>query len=316
MQELAKAFVPAADEVYRLETEKQPDAKFFRKAIEGTHLNGDDPSDSKQGIYLLAPSGKLLAAKNALDADSVVKLLERGLALYSRLKKDERLAKSLPERPARPEDDYPEDGLALQVFGRDLPREGRDTSLWNQDRVWFRASEAKSFLPERLSPGEKKDAPLLARRLATTGLLDFIRGETDRFEEKDLAEASLEVTVLKVEKKLVHLRLAGKTRAAKEGVWAVHGFEDREKPTKQKRSLALALEGTAVFDPEKGRFTDFDLVAVGTRAGGTQFNARGDDLGEAPIGFSITLAKPQDRIAPTWIQDYGWAREAKTKSWR
>ena len=66
----------------------------------------------------------------------------------------------------------------------------------------------------------------------------------------------------------------------------------------------MRLLGTASFDLTKGRFTAFELVAVGVRAGSTQLNGRRGDTDPAPIGILFTLAgdDPCDRIAPAFSQ--------------
>jgi hypothetical protein len=71
------------------------------------------------------------------------------------------------------------------------------------------------------------------------------------------------------------------------------------------------LLGTATFDLKKERFLSFELVAVGTRWGATQFNVRSDDLGPAGMGFYFTLAgdSPAERVAPAhFFQVYRWNR--------
>ncbi len=142
-----------------------------------------------------------------------------------------------------------------------------------------------------------------------------MRGETEHFESKHVEEASLVLSVRSVSGSLVTLRLAGKTRTKAEGTWSVAGFNDMKKPTPQKRGITLALEGEAVFDTSKQRFTRFELAAVGTRFGGTQYNDRSKDLAEAPIGFWVELALAEDRVLPTGLDTYEWPEEPK-KVWR
>ncbi|MER3466723.1 MAG: hypothetical protein C4340_06380, partial [Armatimonadota bacterium] len=74
----------------------------------------------------------------------------------------------------------------------------------------------------------------------------------------------------------------------------------------RKRGVDLKFLGFAEFDRTTRRFVAFDVVALGTRWGGTQYNARADDLAAAPIGFLLTLAEPTDRVAPAnwWV--YAW----------
>ena len=52
----------------------------------------------------------------------------------------------------------------------------------------------------------------------------------------------------------------------------------------------MKLLGSARFDRKQGRFVGFEVVAVGTRRGGTQYNGRGNDLAPAPFGAVLSLA--------------------------
>jgi hypothetical protein len=91
-----------------------------------------------------------------------------------------------------------------------------------------------------------------------------------------------------------------------EGQWPVDGFQDRDRPSPQERGLDAALLGRATFDQGLGRFVAFELVADGERFGGTQYNARGDDLGPTPIGFVFVLAGDDERVEPASFWEYGW----------
>jgi hypothetical protein len=80
------------------------------------------------------------------------------------------------------------------------------------------------------------------------------------------------------------------------------------RPSDQKRGLDLKLLGSARFDRKQGRFVGFEVVAVGTRWGGTQFNFRQNDLAPSPFGAVLSLAGKSrvERVAPEHFQDYGW----------
>jgi hypothetical protein len=71
---------------------------------------------------------------------------------------------------------------------------------------------------------------------------------------------------------------------------------------RREHGLAMRLLGKATFDLAKGRFLTFELVAVGSRWGGTQLNGRRGDLDAAPIGILFTLAagSPCERVAPAF----------------
>jgi len=74
-----------------------------------------------------------------------------------------------------------------------------------------------------------------------------------------------------VDGNVVTLRLEGKTRT------------EMERP--RKHALDMRLLGEATYDLKRDRFLTFELVALGSRWGGTQLNGRWRDTGAAPIGI-------------------------------
>jgi hypothetical protein len=73
------------------------------------------------------------------------------------------------------------------------------------------------------------------------------------------------------------------------------------------RGLDMKILGSARFDRKRGRFVGFEVVAVGTRWGGTQYNCRGNDLAPAPFGAVMSLAGESraERVAPAHFRGYG-----------
>jgi hypothetical protein len=209
---------------------------------------------------------------------------------------------------------YPEDGLVLRTTTRDLPRPEAGAppddwrgKAWNQDLAWFKKEEARAFVPDDPKPGARRDVPAsLVRRLATLSLVDNVRGETDPYKEQHVERAELVATVGAVEGGRVTLRLEGATRCVARGRWSIDGYRDMNKPSAQERGFESRLLGSADFDLKQGRFTRFDLLAIGTRWGATQYNVRTRDLGPAPIGASFELAGagPADRVVPAFVWDY------------
>lgn len=312
------SFVPVADEVARLQSGEDAECRLFQKIAEQGHYAGRSrPSGTRQGTYAAAPSGVLLASMNSNDPARIAAMLQRALEKWETLSREERL---LPEDPRastadlrRGERLYPADGLVLRVHSRDLPREqqaaGWLAAAWNQDMAWFTKAEARRFLPERPRDGRKHDVPdPLIRRLARAHMVDNVRGQTWPFEDREVEKARLTAEVIDVQENIVSLRLEGETRAAAEGVWSISGFRDMNSPTPQKRGLELRLLGNAMYDLRQERFIAFEIVALGTRWGATQYNVRGDDRDPAPIGFAFTLAgdRPAERVAPAHLRAYGW----------
>lgn len=242
-------------------------------------------------------------------------MLRRALEKWNSMSKEERLRKDDPRAWAdqlqRPERLYPKDGLVLRVVVRDLPREERPrdwrADAWNQDFAWFRREEGLALVPAALEVGAKGALPdVAAKRFARAHLIDTVRGQSPPYAESAIRKAEFLSEVLAVFEDRVRLRVSGVANIEEEGTWAISGFQDMNNPQPRKRGVELKFLGFAEFDRATRRFVAFDVVALGTRWGGTQYNARADDLDPAPIGFLLTLADPTDRVAPAnwWV--YGW----------
>jgi hypothetical protein len=312
VQQLAKEFVASADEVYHLQTVKGREADLFRKVAEQGHYAGrTKPTSTRQGIYACAPNGVLLASINTTDAGAMLKMMEKALAKWKEMKPEDRLLKEAPAAdPAdrtRWERLYPADGLVLKDWSRDLPCENRDTAAWNLDYAWFRKEEARRLLPDVIEEGAICDVPRdLVLRLARLHLVDNVRGETDSWKEACIAAAEIAATVDEVKDGRARIRFAGKTRAVAVGKWRVNGFDPATDD--QKRGFDAKILGSGTWDLAKERFVEFELIAAGTRWGGTQYNGRAKDLGEAPMAHLLRLAgeTPAEHVAPAAIWEYGW----------
>jgi hypothetical protein len=295
VQKLAARFIPVADEVHRLQMGSDPECRLFQKVGEQGHYGGRAARSTRQGTYAAAPSGLLLASLNSNDPERIADMLQRALAKWETLSPAERLLPEDPRKQAaartRPERFYPREGLVLRVHSRDLPRATPGTGwrgkAWNQDYAWFTSKEVQQLLPHPLKVGQKQDVPAaLIRRLACVHLVDNVRGQTIPFEDSHVKDARLTVAATAESGGVVALRLEGQTRAAED---TRRGFETR-------------LLGKASCDAKTGRFLTFELVAVGTRWGATQFNFRRGDLDPAPLGILFTLAGdgPGERVAPAF----------------
>ena len=280
VQELAKAFVAAADEVNVVLWQRGPAEKeFFQKIGEKGHYG-----KPWQGVYAATPSGVFLGSTNQRDPKVMVDLLRKSLDAYKGMDKEERLRTSAPgpsgDGPTRL---YPVDGLSLRLYARDLPRAdgGEKTGFWagawNSDVAWFTKEEAASMVP---ASGTKAVDDKLARRLVKYHLLDNVRGETRRFEDKHVKKAELSFTVTRVEGEATHLRIEGASLA-----------EDAD------RGFDAKILGRATW--QGGKFTVFEMLAVGTRWG-----AREADPGRNPMAIAFQLN--DDKVPPAQlIMDLG-----------
>ncbi len=306
----------SADEVHRLQTGSDPESKLAQKVFEQGHYAGrTQPSSTRQGIYAAAPSGEMLASVNSNDANRVAAMLRQALNKWNGMTEAQRMLPGSPveikKQIRRAEDMFPKDGLTLRVFSRDLPGGQRPpdwrADAWNQSFAWFRRGELQ--LPTGPMPKVGQTVPLVSiipRRLAKLNFLDNVRGQTGPFDDRNIRAASLQGTVESIKGSVITLKLSGESHTERTGQWSIRGFNDA--PSPQRQEMKLALSGRAVFDQAAGKFAEFELLAVGTRTGATQFNGRHDDPGPARIGFYATLTgdQPSERVAPDYISAYGW----------
>jgi hypothetical protein len=316
VRELIAKFIPAADEVGRLQSGRDAECRLFRKIAEQGHYGGrTQPSRTRQGTYAITADGTFLASWNNTDPRIVAGKLREALQNWDRLKAEGR--KFSGEDPLdvarlkRADRFFPEGGLVLKVNTRDLPRDPpqqrRWADAWNQDFAWFTKDEARQFLPGEIEPGRtRKVLRTLVKRLARFHFIDNVRGQTPPFSARAIEDATLTSRVTAVDGDVVSLRLEGRTKAVQKGDWSIRGFDDMNRPSDQERGLAMKLLGSARFDRKEGRFVGFEVVAVGTRWGGTQYNCRGDDLAPAPFGAVLSLvgASRAERVAPEHFRDY------------
>ena len=324
--------VPAADAIERPgkglddETNTSFESRLVRKIK--TQATGD--FYSYQGIYVATPSGLLLAGTHhdGRDVRKVEKLLREGLAKWDTISPSNRLmtqdvfsraVAELAKEEGRKQ--YPDDGLVLSVVCRDLPRpDSKNVSkvhrkMYNQDYAWFRKSEARAFLPERLTKGAtqkvKRD---LLERLARFHFVDLVRGHTSSYPQNAVEQADLTAEVVDVKDNLVSLRYRGRTRTSEvhngvhiEGKWNRPGPGI---PELQKRGVDARLEGYAVYDQQAERFVSFNVLVMTTRWGGNVYNARTQflDFGPAPMGIVLNLAgdNAAEQVPPMFFRSYGW----------
>lgn len=299
---LVKEFVPCADEVWRLHNLDEPDCLHFRKFCdEGGTLNGEGDRTTRQGTYCCTPSGKFLGSVNSRDPKRMAEMLRGALAKWKEIPKKERLLDSDPKETLkqinRAETKYPEDGLVLKVNSRDMPRKGLDendwrTNAWNFDFAWFNEDEVKTLLPKKFEKKHSWELPSnLVKRLARLHFVDNVRGQTPVYPADSVETAEITAVITKLRKGVVTFELTGNVKMAHDG-----------------RAMELKLLGECEWNTKKDKFDKFEIVAVGERTGRSQYNARQDDTGTAPIGFCLQIAgdKATDKVAPASFGEYGW----------
>ena len=304
--ELTKQFAPAADEVWRLQRDDDPECRWFRRAVRG---KPDVIHGSMQGTYVLTPRGKLLGRINSSNPASVSKVLAGALDKWHALPEIERRApKAELQSVHRWADSYPERGLALQRYARDIgvdPTQAAKAPV-NLDAVWFSADEVDGWLPELRVGAQRAVSERIVDRLAQVALVDNVRGQTLPFARVELGDCALQSVVLAIRGPKIDLQISGSTYAEAKGPW-VNG-DNYWKPSREwPRSMSTRVFGLATFDRDAKQFSQFELVAIGEGRGRTAFNGRRNAEPDATrrVGFLLQLAPRHYRVAPTFINMYG-----------
>jgi hypothetical protein len=309
--EQLKAFIPGADDMTHLQA-GGADGDLFAKFSEDGHYGGDKgPYGTRQGYYAVTPSGKLLGSTNKRDPAIVGPMLQAALQAYAAMPRAQRLlpekqAAKLAKQPSDRTEDalYPQGGLVLLEYVRDVPGfvKGTDevSGNWNLDYVWYSKDEAKALVPAKPAVGAKLTWPSrLSTRLARFHLIDSVNGlrytQRPLYDADEVQVAELVSTVESVDDAGVHLRIEGQTRAA-----SVRG---------PARGVVTRLLGKAVWKADAGKFSAFELVAAGTRWGGTgkgKSNDRAGEEGVQGIGFTFQLAgdTPAEHVPPLYVLGY------------
>lgn len=314
--ELLPSFVLAADEVWRLQNDSDPECTFFRRSTRGSD---EAVKGSMQGIYVFAPSGKLLARRNTNSAPAVAELLESGLDAWDELPEAERgLADRALVAPGfRWEHSYPEDGLVLRRTARDLPADGDPHAeaggRFNRDAIWFSADEARAFFADGPVVGQRHALPEgVTQRFSLLALVDNVGGQTVPYHATEDVNSELWTDVVGIDGELVSLAIHGRTGADAKGPWLFAPDHNWAPPVDRAwpHSISTTALGSATYDLAAQRFVDFELLALGERAGRTVNQARRDPAAGG-VGFYCELAPPTWRVPPTFIDVYDvpWVAE-------
>jgi len=303
---LTEPFIPAADEVGKLEFGVDAASRFYKK-IATRHIRGLPTS---QGTYIVTPSGLLLATVHRVDEDKLAEFLGKGLEEYKKLSKHERLGiKALASANGRSL--YPAEGLVLRVDLRKfyshkpVGRAAIGVVERNRDFAWYKKEEAHQFLPPTPKKGEAHEVPrYIVERLARYHFTDTVRAFADPYPARCVKEAWLKTSVLEVNDGVVKLRFDGIVRSEQNDTPRFGLLSNRGRlPRRAERSFQANLLGYATFDPEKQRFTKFEIFALGIQQGGGERSSPAP----VPIGVALTLAEdtPMERVEPFHLELYG-----------
>ena len=310
IQELAKKFVcVSVDQVPLLfgnDAVKNEERAFLKRVVD--QVTAVWAGESRQGTYIATPSGKLLEGRGLWkvgweameNPKTILQIMERGLEQWSRMPAVERRRDPGLKLPAETNNDwdkvYPADGLVLRMTCRDLPRKEGEWSqvIWNDavwenlDYAWFRKNEVAQWIPQSITTGTSWDIPApLVERLVRFHMIDNVRCHVAKlFRKEDVQKARLTGKVVEVRGNNVSIRYEGESRAER---------------LDTKVGVECKLLGRAILNAASGRFTSFELVAVGTRWGNQETR---ESPNPTPLGFIFVIPPgndPRDHAPPRFL---------------
>lgn len=322
---ISEHFVPAAVNINHLQRQDDEEGRVFRtiswqgrfgKSFDEARSAARDPSTGEchQGQYVASIDGELFGSRHTADPDQLLSMMRDGLAAWENRRTQRESAEvGDVERDARHVWTYTEDGLVLHLGCRDLRDEADAVpEEWtfdahNQNYAWFTAEEAKSIVQPAIVPGDRFGLPAAVhRRLVRFHLLDIVRGETPPWHREAPDDVAIDLHCADVDGDRVALTLTGGGLLVESGDWCSQPvrrsvYRRGEMCCRiSERGFEPEILGYAVYDRAAERFDRFDLVAVGTRWGGTTFNFRQEDVAPARLGIAMTIAgdHARDRTPP------------------
>jgi hypothetical protein len=304
-------FIPVTGDDWYQRRREDAEGAFFRSvADQGPEKGGG----SRQGIYCLTASGRLLSFKNHQDPEVMKEVLEEALRAWNRLPDGERRpgavrVPDLGKTDARFARTPPEGGLILNVFTRILDRDGKGKMARGscrftggdqaaRDRLWLTREEWQSLIPADPRPGQSFPMPAaIAERLLRYHLVDDTRGEPPFWEADQVRKVRLTWTVESVSDEVLRLNLEGEALLA----------TDRN-PQAAERGFDVRLWGHLRYDRVKKAVYRFEMLAIGEHWGRGPYT-EGERPGRKPLGvvFELTSGEnPADRIPPQAARDFDY----------
>lgn len=323
---LNERFVTAAIDINSLQRQDDDEGRYFRLiAWQGrfkysfedalAKVAETDHGECHQGQFVATIEGELLGSRHTADPDDLLEMLHQALSNWDN-RTTQRDVSQIGDfaRDERYVWAYPEDGLVLHLGCTDLPRkidtrpeDGIYRTAHNQDFVWITREEMLSIVPEGVQKGDRFSLPeAIHRRLVRYHLLDIVRGETPAWPKEVPQDVALELLVTDVDSDHVYMTLHGGGKLQENGQWCI---QPPARSVYRRGQMCCLVEergfephvfGYVEFDRIQEQFTRFDVLAVGSRWGGTTFNMRCDDTDAAPLGIAMTIANDDafSRIPP------------------
>jgi hypothetical protein len=307
-------YIPVVGDDWYERRRQDAEGKFFRKVSDEAGRGSYDVNggSTRQSIYCLTASGKLLYAKNAGQLPGEMrKALRWGLEAWNKLPESERRPSAVHVPILKPDPPFsrtpPKDGLILKTYTRALKRtakgglEPADLRMNGVrvspqlDHVWLTASEWHALVPSAPTVGQRLPLPkTLTERLCRYHLVDGTAGEPVSWRRPQVRSSKFTLVVQTVTAAQVDLRLEGAALMA-----------TNPEASSADRGYDVRLLGHLVYDRTQRRFQRFDVVALGDYWGKNPLYGVGPKE-RWPLGvvFELCVGRtPADLIPPQGSRD-------------
>jgi hypothetical protein len=237
---------------------------------------------------VFTPGGKIIGRTSATDVPAVVEFLTTGLDSFASMSAEESgatISEDWLGGASRTEDDFPDEGLSLEVFTRAANSLDINTikrNPWNKDYIWFNSEEIKRFVKPIKISGKKSLATDLLGRIIDHGLLPPYVGAPSSWDHENTLESELIFSCNSIIKSRSTYLISGSAHYEQDG-----------------KVLNVQMRGTAMYDDSRDQFGLLEIVAL----------AEYIDGNNAPQLFTTALRKVTsvddwNRVPPKALSDY------------
>jgi hypothetical protein len=264
-------------------------------ALAATLLNqvadGGSAIRENGGVLMASASGVLLGSFSGQDAAVLKAEFTTALSAWEALPREERRLTNMADMVStgRAANDFPDDGLALEVHRRplsaDLDLNAPRSQNYTHDYLWISAEEMAMVLPTKM--GQTVEVPdSLAQRFALFTLVDDLHGSGQVFSPENLLQADLTFKGISNTGGTVRFTIHGEFSAA----------------NTDQRGMRCVLEGMGSVNLAQQRIASLNF-AVQAQSWGPNVERMED--GSWPIlGMAVHRVESYEgshRIAPTQI---------------
>lgn len=243
------------------------------------------------GVLMASAGGVLLGSFSGQDPTSLKEELATALSTWDALPREQRRLANMADMVSagRVANDFPDDGLALEVHRRvlsaDLDLDAPHSESFTHDYLWISAEEMALMLPTKM--GQTVEVPeTLAQRFALFTLVDDLKGHGEVFSTADLLQADLTFKGISSAGGTVRFTITGEFSAA----------------NADQRGMRCVLEGMGSVNLAQQRIASLNF-AVQAQSWGPEVERMEDDSWPL-LGMAVHRVESYEgshRIAPTQI---------------